>query len=355
MSYREHSKYTKSQIVNAWSHLVEDSTNEKDLAIVNEFRYSHEDITKEIKATIEKHPKVKFSWRRLKRTPSIIHKIRRSKEKGESMRLVAMQDIWGCRAVFDSMSDIYEFVEWIESNPSEMSWFKIKWINDYLYNKDCKYNYKFPQITKLKWPKKDWYRWVHIIFEYKWNDQYSGLLIELQLRTKKQHARATAVEIFDLMNEYKIKFWEWDNDSKKFFRRSSVVFEKDEWFKQSNYNKAKIKMKEIDNKTKILNSLWNRALSYSFTRWYEKEVRKKELQGDIILQINKDNNAIKVTPYHGKNIEDLKQLYLKLETEFINDDNVDIVYLSSTEIELAYPNYIWDASFFIRECKKYIN
>gem|GEM_PF-2837460 len=45
----------------------------------------------------------------MKRTPSIIHKIKRSYEKGNTIDLCKMQDIGGCRLVFENIFDLNNF------------------------------------------------------------------------------------------------------------------------------------------------------------------------------------------------------------------------------------------------------
>lgn len=66
MWYWENSKYSKEQINKAWI--------SRNLEIINEFRYDHEEISKEFLSIFESEPMVLFSSRRLKRTPSIIKK-----------------------------------------------------------------------------------------------------------------------------------------------------------------------------------------------------------------------------------------------------------------------------------------
>lgn len=109
---------------------------------------------------------------RLKRTPSTIAKLRRFR----SMKLATMQDIGGCRAVVDSV----EQVEILRAS-HRRSRMKHRLVreDDYIAS-----------------PKGSGYRGVHMVYRYRSdrNDTYNGLLIEVQLRSKLQHAWATAVE-----------------------------------------------------------------------------------------------------------------------------------------------------------------
>lgn len=334
----------KKQVTKAWRALV-DAWWELDnaLSIINDFRYAHDEITKELLDYFSNDSLVIISSRRLKRTPSIIHKIKRSYEKGNTIDLCKMQDIGGCRLVFENIFDLKNFFKKI--NHKDITWFTFRRCNDYL--------------NRLvgHWPKEDWYRGIHIIYEYSWKlDEFCGLQIELQLRTKLQHYWATAVEIIDLMNESKLKFWAWEEIFKRFFKRSSILFENLEGIKTSNRNKAKIKIKEIlsGEGQHILKNLENRIISYDFVRWYERERRRKTIQWDMILEITRWDDWIHVKPIHNEPSEKLKDIYLELEKETYWDINKDIVYLSSNEIENAYPNYVGDASKFLEQLRKVI-
>jgi putative GTP pyrophosphokinase len=77
-----------------------------------------------------------------------------------------------------------------------------------------KYNY-------VKSPKKTGYRGIHDIYEYnttsKKGKPYKGLLLELQYRTRCQHAWATAVEVITRVTENQPKFDRGDERYKEFF------------------------------------------------------------------------------------------------------------------------------------------
>lgn len=108
---------------------------------------------------------------RLKRTPSILAKLKRSQ-----IKLSRMQDIAGLRAIVDDMSAVGELVESYKKSRFRHELVKI---SDY-----------------IQWPKESGYRSVHLVYRYKSDKApyYNGLFVEIQLRTKKQHAWATAVE-----------------------------------------------------------------------------------------------------------------------------------------------------------------
>ena len=70
-------------------------------------------------------------------------------------------------------------------------------------------------------PKKDGYRSLHIIYEYKSDKcktDYNGLRVEVQIRSRLQHLWATAVETVDFFTRQAIKFNEGIPDWADFFR-----------------------------------------------------------------------------------------------------------------------------------------
>ncbi len=119
---------------------------------------------------------------RLKRLMSIQVKLLRN----DNMALSQMQDIGGCRAVVRSVSQVDRLVkaydDWSRSRPLVGAEFVKKY--DYIDH-----------------PKKDGYRSVHLIYKYRSASQgqgsWNGLRIEVQIRSRQQHAWATAVETVD--------------------------------------------------------------------------------------------------------------------------------------------------------------
>ena len=123
---------------------------------------------------------------RLKRIPSILSKLTR--ESG--MNLARMQDIGGCRAIFSSITEVYSCMNAMRM--STMQHNPPRKLNDYIEN-----------------PKLSGYRGIHMIYEFTSDSsqysQYTGMLIEIQLRTKLQHYWATAVETVGIFTRQSLK------------------------------------------------------------------------------------------------------------------------------------------------------
>lgn len=103
---------------------------------------------------------------RLKRMPTILDKLRRL----PTMKLSAMQDIGGCRAVFSTQAEVARVLERFTRNSSKRNEAEDT-VRDYVTN-----------------PRSSGYRGVHV-----WT-RYHDRRIEVQLRTELQHEWAKLVE-----------------------------------------------------------------------------------------------------------------------------------------------------------------
>ena len=118
---------------------------------------------------------------RLKRLESINTKL----NNNENMALSQMQDIGGCRAVVATSKHLDLLVSTYDHR---------------VHHK--KYDY-------IKSPKNDGYRGAHFVCKYKSNLKQNkiwvGLRIEVQLRSRLQHAWATGVETVDVFSRQSLK------------------------------------------------------------------------------------------------------------------------------------------------------
>jgi putative GTP pyrophosphokinase len=139
---------------------------------------------------------------RLKRLPSIISKLRRF----DSMQLARMQDIGGLRAVLSNLAQ----VRLLEENYRESHF-----SHELVASKDY-----------IAEPKQSGYRSIHLIYRYRnpRASDYNGLLLELQLRTRLQHAWATAVETMGIFLNHALKSSEGPDLWLNFFALAGSAF-----------------------------------------------------------------------------------------------------------------------------------
>jgi hypothetical protein len=127
---------------------------------------------------------------RLKRLFSIAVKLKRN----QHMALSQMQDLGGCRAVVRNVRAVHRLVAKYEQSVSKNPNARAEFVKKYDY---------------IAGPKNDGYRSVHFVFKYRTQSlehkSWNGLRIEIQIRSRYQHAWATAVETVDTFTKQALK------------------------------------------------------------------------------------------------------------------------------------------------------
>ena len=293
--------------------------SEEELNTFNEYRNTYIEVMEELLTSIQdKLPKPLFIARRLKRLESIKIKLQRFPQ----MKLDRMQDIGGTRAVFNNLYEVNEYIKNIRV--IENSTFKIIKENDYISN-----------------PKDDGYRSYHIVFECL-SDKLKGYRVELQIRDLKEHYWATAVEILSVISKSNnLKIGKGEEYYKRFFYLSSKIL-------HNEYDKNEVdKLKELDNKYKILDTLKGFSLGFNSI-----DLKIQDLF--YIIYIKYNAKEVYVNSFNKKNVEEASSLYKDLEKE----DNINAVLVDARDIKTlkeAYPNYFGDSRKFINYIERMIN
>jgi ppGpp synthetase/RelA/SpoT-type nucleotidyltranferase len=262
---------------------------------------------------------------RLKRAPSVISKLRRY----DGMALSRMQDLGGCRSILTKVPDVYAVRE---------SYKKSRDRHELATEKDY--------ITD---PQMSGYRGVHLIYRYR-SDRaaaYNDHRIEIQLRTRVQHAWATAVEIAGVYVRTPLKSSLGPTDWLEFFRYSSSAFsilEDSPRLHQSlSPNEVIETLRGIDQKIDARNKLrtFNAAHDY-----IAQSKRKSDSHFILILDLRDQKTSIEAFG----TVAAATTRYADLEKKYLSDDLVDVVLVAAESIESAtsaYPNYFVDTSAFL--------
>jgi ppGpp synthetase/RelA/SpoT-type nucleotidyltranferase len=163
---------------------------DKSLKILNNWRSAHSFPLNTFQTRLRRLSKdvdgQSLVVQRLKRITSILSKLER--EQTHTMNLSQMQDIGGCRSILSTVAKVRE----LENIYKRSRGIKHKLVREKDY---------------IVEPKKDGYRSLHLIYKYysDKNETYNGLLIEIQIRSKLQHAWATAVETVGTFTRQAIK------------------------------------------------------------------------------------------------------------------------------------------------------
>ena len=341
-------QYTRTKVDNAGHVLTKKEATPKEtenaLTILNNWRSSHGYSMNTFQARLRQKAKAidnnSLVVQRLKRVPSIIKKLKR--EQTKTMTLSQMQDIAGCRAVLSDMERVNHLVD--------------------IYRKSRGLKHKrVREKDYIKNPKSDGYRSVHLIYRYK-SDKiktYDSLLIEIQIRSKVQHAWATAIEIVDLFTKQAIKSNEGEAEWKEFFKLVSSAFAKIEKQPEvestpKDNNELYVAIKEKVDSLKIFSKMmkWSEALKVI-------EPKLKELSFFLLeLDASDENNAkLSIRGYPEAQESLATEHYLeaeKLQSGCADKDVVLVGAKSIEELKRAYLNYFANSKEFLANLKSYL-
>ena len=273
---------------------------------------------------------------RLKRSPSILAKLERFPE----MQLSRMQDIGGLRAVVSSMARVRK----LEKAYQDAS-FKHRQVGFKDY------------IDK---PKPDGYRSIHLVYKYS-NSRapaYEGLSIELQIRTKLQHAWATAVETMGTFLGQALKSGQGDADWRQFFEKASAaiaVLERTPsvpGFENLSAKQIYQQVAESEAELHVLQKLRGFAIAAD-------RITKESGQGAYhLVVLDSTSRTVSIRPFALARLEEANIAYAEMEERGNDGEAIEAVLVSAGPIDAlrkAYPNYFLDTEAFIVQIEGVIN
>lgn len=272
---------------------------------------------------------------RLKRFPSIVLKLQRF----EGMQLARMQDIGGLRAIVGTMRKVR--------------------LLEKLYREG---NFQHQLVSSKDYisePKSDGYRGVHLIYRYE-NPKapdYNRLLLELQLRTRLQHAWATAVETMGTFLGQALKSGQGEEQWRSFFEVTASaiahleksapvpgyeVLSRSETFKRVAASEAELGVLE-------------RLRGFSIAA---ERITTEKGQGNFhLVVLNSADKSVTIRPYGMTRLEEANAAYAEVEKQAQAGEQVEAVLVSAGPVEAlkkAYPNYFLDTHEFIVQIEKVI-
>jgi ppGpp synthetase/RelA/SpoT-type nucleotidyltranferase len=343
-------QYSKGQIDRAGALLVALNSemlvpaDEVDPAfvVINNWRSAHSYPLQAIKMNLLRRAKKIDSEaliaQRLKRLPSITLKLIHN----PNMKLSQMQDIGGCRAVMATMKDVKKLVRVYErsriKNPRHGRPIQHAH-DDYISN-----------------PKPDGYRSYHLIFKYqsKYQDKkaFEGQRIEIQLRSRLQHAWATAVETVQTFTgqalKAKIKAGS-DPEWLRFFALmgSAIALREGCALVPGTPQNEKELVQEIRHLASKL------AVHDTLSAWGFAAQRVMSNPGDaktFLLVLDSNKKTLVTTPFRADELKKAFEMYLKVEKDSAEHPEIQAVLVSVDSIaalEEAYPNYFLDTNAFL--------
>lgn len=302
------------------------------LGVINNWRASHAYPLNTFQITLRnkarKVERTVIVAQRSKRLDSIHRKL----VGKPTMRMTQMQDIAGCRAVFSRMRSVYKLVETYKSS---------------------KFDHKFRgEKDYIQSPKPDGYRCYHLVYEYKGvgeTENYSGLRVEVQVRTQMQHAWATAVEAVGIFTKQALKSNQGDEDWLRFFALMGTGLAAIEHTPSvpgtpSDLVALRGELSDLVTKLHVREMLqvYNTTIS---ALGAAKDAKY------FIVELDPDSLKITVRQYKAKESAEANKLYTYLESQIADNSAKQIVLVSVENINAlkrAYPNYFLDTNLFSR-------
>jgi ppGpp synthetase/RelA/SpoT-type nucleotidyltranferase len=340
-------KYSKSQVNRAGEILIDPdkfSEEEQDWAsrVLANWRACHGYPINTFQATLRQKLKAidedAIVAQRLKRAPSIILKLQRF----EGMRLARMQDIGGLRAVVGSVAKVRK-LEATYRNPGTSFKHVLASSKNYIDE-----------------PKLDGYRSIHLIYRYENENApaYNGLSLELQLRTKLQHAWATAVETMGTFLGQALKSGQGESEWRSFFAKAGAALAHVErtvavpGFENRSKEEVFAEVANAERKLHVLEKLSGFAIAAD-------KITAERGQGAYhLIVLDSSRRSVSIRPYPIARLEQANIDYATIEQRTKAGEPIEAVLVSAGPIDAlrkAYPNYFLDTQEFVRQLDKVIS
>jgi ppGpp synthetase/RelA/SpoT-type nucleotidyltranferase len=327
---------------------------EKALDLLANWRSAHafplNTITMDLRQKVNRVDSKALVVQRLKRTRSILAKL----VKEPSMRLTQMQDIGGCRAVVESIAQVYKLQQ--------------------LYKKSRSHHELVGEDDYITAPKPSGYRSLHLVYRFKSRSrpEYDKLLVEIQLRTRTQHAWATAVETVGVVIGQALKSSEGEQAWLSFFQHAASALAISE-------NAARIP--GIQGSSRVIARALSRMIKDLHVRKkldaYRKALKHTEKldakkAGYYLLVLLPDTPELQIISFSKRNAEAAYREYERFErslpqahqgrqlslfpelSDYTGAQAVLIGADSLRSIRESYPNYYLDTKVFLDEIDLFI-
>lgn len=266
---------------------------------------------------------------RLKRAHSIVAKLNRFPE----MKLSRMQDLGGCRAVVDGIGQVEKLKKAYEKQRTTVI----------VLTK--------PPTDYIAHPKDSGYRGVHLIVRFDGSGKshdHAGRLVEIQLRTKLQHAWATAVETVDAVLGQSLKASQGSEDWKRFFVLASNAFA------EAEDSPSVPGLEDGPAAESELRRLYSSLKVSTVLGAYRKVMQVFQQQGwknahYFLLHLDPAERRLEVTGFKPTELLQATERYSLLEqsADAKNSQTVLVAADSLKALKRAYPNYYLDTEEFL--------
>jgi len=302
------------------------------LEVLNNWRAAHSFPLNTIQMGLRKRAQNTYEHalvaQRLKRVPSIVQKLQRF----SSMNLSRMQDIGGCRAIVESVNQVRRL---------RAAYARSKQQHQFVSEKDY-----------IAEPKASGYRGIHLVYKYysERNPAYNGRSVEIQLRTRLQHAWATAVETVGTFLQQSLKSSEGSKKWLRFFALTGSAFaltERTEPVPDTPNDGRELKenVRTIEAELEVRKTLgaYGQALKIAEDTQMAKAYY-------FLLSLTPSQGVLSVYGYEKEQLEQATDHYLQVEktlTMIPGAQAVLVAVESLAALKKSYPNYFLDTQVFM--------
>lgn len=209
-------------------------------------------------------------------------------------------------------------------------------------------------------PKDSGYRGVHLVYRYE-SDRtadFNGLKIEVQLRSRLQHAWATAVETVGTFSRQALKSSQGEEEWLRFFALMGSAI-------------ALRERQPLVPGTPIFNRALQDEIRYYVhhlevnkrLRLYAESLKIPEEKGSanakyFLLELDPSEMTVRITGYKSEQLERASADYLNVEQRMLSRSSFGDAVLVSVDslatLRKAYPNYFLDTDRFIELVKSVV-
>jgi hypothetical protein len=327
--------YSRGEVKRAGNALVAPRVSREDravaLAVVNNWRSAHSYPLNTHQMRLRRvAPQVDTEAplvaQRIKRLASIRHKL----ERFAGFNVAQMQDLGGCRAVMSTVDVVDELVLFYTTKSKQ---------KHALVRHD-------PYIDT---PKSSGYRGVHLVYAYH-SDKvttWNGLKTELQIRTRLQHAWATAVETVGTFTRQALKSSQGEGDWLRFFAlmgSAHALVENRPLVPDTPSNPKELRraIATIADDLDVVNRLQTYGRTLNILGDYESSAKM------FLLELKAAEGELVIRAYDS--VEQANAEYEAIETATEKDSGTDVVLVtveSVNALQRAYPNYFLDTTAFV--------
>ena len=344
---------SKAAVRRSGKAISQNNSTDADMKLVDEWRAAHGFVINTFQSWLKRHIKkqnfeVEFA-QRLKRRKTVVDKLRRKDLNGNPLisDVTSMHDLAGCRMIFNSIEDLSTFRAYLHSTPVMRN------VEHTLRHELDKYDY-------ISHPKSTGYRGIHDVFKHfprghrrnEVKKPWDGLLVELQYRTRAQHAWATAVEISDLLDGERTKFILGDKTKRgHFFAIASEVIARNHEGRENAF--IGMETRNLQTDLQSMEDELNIMQRLSLLKQFEEDEKLQEHNVLNIFRGKNDELKLQIFPY--KTAAPAIQKATELENDLFSLNAVYVRAQNPKQLRSAYRNYFNDPVDFVELLKTQVS